>query len=193
VYVEYHDADEEAVMAAMEAASRMASALGGSEDATWVASDDREMERLKRFRHAVPEAVNLTIDERRRSVPQLAKLSTDMAVPDERLGEAMDMYDRGLADRGLESVIFGHIGNNHVHVNILPASAEQYAAGKALYLEWAERVVAMGGSVSAEHGIGKLKVEFLRLMYGDKGVEQMRRTRRVFDPGEAMGRGNLFG
>jgi D-lactate dehydrogenase (cytochrome) len=192
VYVEYHGDNEDSVMEAMGTASAVAESLGGSEDATWVAGDDREMERLKVFRHAVPEAVNLTIDQRRRTEPSLTKLGTDMSVPDSRLEEVIGMYDHDLAAAGLESVVFGHIGNNHVHVNIRPRSKEEYATGKKLYLSWAQRIVAMDGSVSAEHGVGKLKVEFLRLMYGEKGISEMRAVRKVFDPREAMGRGNLF-
>jgi D-lactate dehydrogenase (cytochrome) len=193
VYVEYHGASEDAVMEALGGASEIVEALGGSEDATWVAADEREMGRLKAFRHAVPEAVNLTIDQRRRDEPSLTKLGTDMSVPDEKLGWALALYDRDLRAAGLESVIFGHVGNNHLHVNILPRTREEYERGKELYLSWARQVVDAGGSVAAEHGIGKLKTAFLRLMYGADGIEQMRALRRVFDPNEVMNRGNLFG
>lgn len=192
VYVEYGGESEDAVSdAAMEASEAM-TALGGDEDAVWLATDDREMERLKNLRHAVPEAVNLTIDERRRAEPSLTKLGTDMAVPDARLEEVMAMYNAGLARAGLESVMFGHIGNNHVHVNILPRTPDDYARGKALYLEWAREVVRMGGSVSAEHGIGKIKRAFLEMMAGADGIEKMRRLKRLFDPGGMLNPGNLF-
>ena len=67
-------------------------------------------------------------------------------------------------------MIFGHIGDNHVHVNILPRSMDDYERGRALYHTWAEQIVAWGGSVSAEHGIGKLKVSLLQLMYGEDGI-----------------------
>ena len=51
--------------------------------------------------------------------------------------------------------------------------------------------MAKGGTVSAEHGIGKLKREFLIRMYGQKGVEEMRRLRRLFDPKGLLNPGNL--
>jgi len=158
----------------------------------WFAEGDHEIETLKNFRHAIPESVNMLIGERKKTIPELTKLGTDMSVPDDRLEDVMRMYHEGLTEAGLEYVIFGHIGNNHVHVNILPRSMEEYERGKALYLEWAKQVVEWGGSVSAEHGIGKIKRDFLKLMYGDDGIEEMKRLKECFDPMNLLNRGNLF-
>jgi len=191
VYLEYHGA-EDPIGEAVGAMSDLMLAAGGSEDATWIATNDAELERLKFFRHAVPEAVNLLIDERRRQEPGLTKLGTDMAVPDRFLDEALQMYHAGLDETGLDHVMFGHIGNNHLHVNILPRTLQDYAVGKDLYLRWARRTIAMGGTVSAEHGIGKFKVALLREMYGEQGIREMRDVKRVFDPAGLLNRGNLF-
>ncbi len=192
VYTEFHAASdeeiEEPIMMMMESIME----LGGSDEDTWYATNDRELEPLKAFRHATPEAVNLLIDQRKRDCPELTKLGTDMSVPDERLEEVITMYDADLAANGLESVMFGHIGNNHVHVNILPRSLVEYDRGKELYLDWAKHIVGWGGSVSAEHGIGKIKVPFLRLMYGDAAVSEMRALRLLFDPEETLNPGVLI-
>lgn len=192
VYVEFHGKDEDEVMGAVGGASEVMVALGGDEDATWLADSEKEMEKLKHFRHAVPEAVNLLIDDRRKSEPKLTKLGTDMSVPDDKLETVMQLYEEGLAVNDLESVVFGHIGNNHVHVNILPRSLEEYERGKKLYLSWAQAIVDMGGSVSAEHGIGKLKTPFLVLMYSEEVLRQMRALKKVFDPQGLLNKGNLF-
>jgi D-lactate dehydrogenase (cytochrome) len=192
VYVEYHGDDEDAVSDAIMRAAEIVVACGGDEDATWSAMEPQGIERLRKFRHATPEAVNLTIDQRRRDEPKLTKLGTDMAVPDAHLEAVMAMYRDSLAASGLESVIFGHIGNNHVHVNIIPRNLEEYAKGKELYMEWARKIIAMGGTVSAEHGIGKLKADFLKAMYGEKGIAQMRAVKKVFDPQGLLNPGTLF-
>jgi D-lactate dehydrogenase (cytochrome) len=192
VYVEYHGAEEAQVEEAVAALAERLAACDGSAEAAWIAAQERELERCKLFRHAVPEAVNLRIDERRKREPQLTKLSTDMAVPDGALEKVMALYGETLRRAGLEYVIFGHIGNNHVHINILPHTLADYEIGKALYLEWARQVIAMGGTVSAEHGVGKLKVALLREMYGAEGIEQMRAVKRIFDPADLLNRGNLF-
>ncbi|WP_136080621.1 FAD-binding oxidoreductase [Pontiella desulfatans] len=158
----------------------------------WFSEGEHEIVALKNFRHAIPESVNMIIAERKKTLPGLTKLGTDMSVPDERMEDVMQMYHEGLAEAGLDYVIFGHIGNNHVHVNILPRSKEEYERGRALYLDWAKQVVEWGGSVSAEHGIGKNKTDFLKLMVGQEGIRAMRELKRLFDPAGMLNPGNLF-
>ncbi|MDF7798329.1 FAD-binding oxidoreductase [Pontiellaceae bacterium B1224] len=158
----------------------------------WLSEGEAEIAMLKNFRHAIPESVNMLIGQRRKLIPELTKLGTDMSVPDERLEAMMQMYHEGLAEAGLEYVIFGHIGNNHVHVNIIPRSMEEYNQGRALYLKWAEQVVAWGGSVSAEHGIGKNKTDFLKLMLGGEKLKAMQSVKKLFDPENRLNPGNLF-
>ena len=116
-----------------------------------------------------------------------------MSVPDEHLHEVVAMYRRTLAEEGLQTAVWGHIGDNHLHVNVLPRDHEDYARGKALYQRWAQTVSDLGGAVSAEHGVGKLKRDFLRTMYGDEAIAQMARTKLQLDPKAQLGRGNLFG
>jgi D-lactate dehydrogenase (cytochrome) len=193
IYAEFHGQADANVEAAVELASGILTECGGKDDATWLASDDRERERLRFFRHAVPESVNLLIDLRRKVDPSLTKLGTDLAVPDKELEKILRMYRTELDEAKLEYVIFGHIGNNHVHVNILPRSPAEYDAGKKLYLAWAQKVVQLNGTVSAEHGIGKLKTAMLREMYGEDGIRQMQAVKRAFDPYNLLNPGNLFG
>ena len=192
IYTEYHGSSSEELFRKAEAAAAVLESCGGDAGQTWVAHDHTRMEQLHFFRHAVPEAVNLTIDARRKSVPGLTKLGTDMAVPDNALEQVMEMYNSELAASGLESVIFGHIGKNHVHVNIIPRSMAEYAKGKDMYQTWAKRVIALGGTVSAEHGIGKMKTALLREMYGSRGIDEMLRVREIFDPKGILNQGNLF-
>jgi len=192
IYVEYDGDNEDQVAEAVEAMCDVLNRSGGNEDATWIATDHHELQRLKDFRHAIPESVNMLIDERRHDDPTLTKLGTDMAVSDEHLATIMHVYHDALTEAGLEYVIFGHVGNNHVHVNILPRNAADYTNGKKLYMAWAEKIVAMGGTVSAEHGIGKLKVPFLQIMYGEEGLGEMKALKRSFDPAGRLNPGNLF-
>lgn len=167
-------------------------AQGGDPEACWSALAEDERERLRLFRHALPETVNSLIAEIRRTYPTVTKLGTDMAVPDECLERVVAMYRSHLDRAGLPYVIFGHIGDNHLHVNILPQNPEQYALGKQIYRRFAEEVVAMGGSPAAEHGIGRLKTSFLEVLYGADGVRQMRDVKKVFDPDFRLGAGVLF-
>ena len=64
--------------------------------------------------------------------------------------------------------------------------------GKALYTGWAQQVVAMGGSVSAEHGIGKLKRWLLKEMYTEEQRRELAELKALFDPGDTLGKGNIL-
>ncbi len=191
VYLEFHGDDEDALNEQIMMTAELIAELGGSEDDCWCATTTQELKKLKAFRHATPELVNLMIDERRKEFPELTKLGTDMSVPDADLENVMRMYNAGLQDQGLEYVIFGHIGNNHLHVNIIPRNMEEYASGKDLYLDWAQQVVSMGGSVSAEHGIGKIKAPFLEIMYNRESIAEMRNLKLLFDPSGILNPGTM--
>jgi D-lactate dehydrogenase (cytochrome) len=192
LYVEYHGRDESIVEAKLIELSDGIENAGGSADQAWLASGEREMQQLKAFRHAVPEAINRLVAEYKKSEPSLTKLGTDLAVPQGQLRTMMDLYREGLQKSGLLYVVFGHIGDNHLHVNILPRNKAEYERGYELYTKWAAAAVELGGTVSAEHGIGKLKRSFLRQMYGDAGIVEMRRLKSRFDPSGLLNRGNLF-
>lgn len=192
LFVELECASEDEAMAELSLVGEVLAAVGGSERDTWVARTDTDREALTFFRHAVPESVNMLIDERRRTDSAITKLGSDMAVPNERLHEVVALYRATLAEAGLEAAAWGHIGDNHLHVNVLPRDAADYAAGKELFARWAREVAAMGGAVSAEHGVGKLKRDFLKTMYGEGALCEMARVKRAFDPAGMFGRGNLF-
>ncbi|MBT3378128.1 MAG: FAD-binding oxidoreductase [Lentisphaerae bacterium] len=178
-----------------DALSKLAGVIedhGGSPSTCWSAVERDERERLRHFRHALPETVNAHIAEIRKTEPSITKLGTDMAVPGGRLVEAIGIYRSALREAGLDYVIFGHIGDNHLHVNILPRNAAEYRTGWDLYHRFADAVVGMGGSPAAEHGIGKLKTDFLRTLFHDEGVRQMLQIKAAFDPHSRLGKGTLF-
>ena len=192
VYAEWHAPDDETAEAALMSAAERLPDFGGNIDASILADNPHDMEKLKLFRHAVPEMVNSSIDERRKIHPGLVKLGTDMSVPDARLADVLDLYETDLAASGLEHLTFGHIGANHLHVNILPRNPADYNAGRALYSRWAGQVIRWGGSISAEHGIGKIKRDLFRQMAGDDSLAQMRALKRMFDPDWMLNPGTLL-
>lgn len=159
---------------------------------TWAAMEPGELAAQRLFRHAVPEAVNAIIGRRRAEYPGLHKVGTDMAVPDTQLVELMTMYRQDLACTTIDSVVFGHIGNNHLHVNLLPRNLAELQQAKEIYLRWARQVVVMGGAVAAEHGIGRLKKGMLEVQYPKATLEVMRRVRQAFDPKGVLAPGVLF-
>lgn len=151
----------------------------------WFAMSDADRERFRGFRHALPEIVNDTM--RRRG---FLKLGSDYAVPIDRNREMLACYHERLQD--FDYVIFGHIGDAHLHVNLLPRSAAQFESGQQAMLELAKVAVQSGGTVSAEHGLGKRKRHLLSLQYTNAQLEAMREVKRRLDPHWLLGRGNLF-
>ncbi len=192
LFVELQAASGEEAMEDVERLGKLVEEVGGDTSASWVARTAVDRETLRFFRHAVPESVNILIDERRRREPAITKLGSDMSVPDEHLADVMALYRSTLAEAGLEAAAWGHIGNNHLHVNILPRTRAEFAQGKELFRRWAHEVTAMGGAVSAEHGVGKIKRDFLEIMYGEEAIAQMARLKLAFDPAAQLGRGNLM-
>lgn len=192
IYVELHCQEETDAVEGLKTIGQLLEKAGADSKDTWVARNESDRDRLLFFRHAVPESVNMLIDQRKKTNPMITKLGTDMSVPDQHLKQIMAMYHRMLAERNLESAIWGHVGNNHLHVNILPRDDEDYKKGKALYDEWAAEVTRLGGAVSAEHGVGKLKAKYLEVMYGQEAIEEMARLKQYFDPKGLLGAGNMF-
>jgi FAD/FMN-containing dehydrogenase len=154
---------------------------------SWFASSDQDRERFRRFRHALPELVNDTM--RRRG---FMKLGSDYAVPLARNHEMLAFYHAELKQHALDYVIFGHIGDAHVHVNILPKSPAEFEAGQRLMLHFARHAVALGGTVSAEHGLGKRKAHLLALQYTPAQIEAMKDVKLRLDPRWLLNQGNLF-
>jgi D-lactate dehydrogenase (cytochrome) len=165
---------------------------GASISDSWAAYENRELQRLKDFRHILPETINAIIAERKKHYPGLHKLGTDLAVPDQHLHDMWQIYCNALETADLEWVAFGHIGNNHLHINILPRNEIELKKGLKLYEHFAAKAVAFGGTVSAEHGIGKMKIKFLKLMYSPQQLNEMRTVKLALDPGRLLNPGNII-
>ena len=93
---------------------------------------------------------------------------------------------------GLRYTIFGHIGDNHVHVNILPRDETEGAHARDLYVQFLKYAASAGGTLSAEHGVGKLKRDYLRFFFTDDQLREMATIKNTLDPNGILGRGNIF-
>ena len=167
--------------------SRRIEEAGALAQDSWFALSASDRERFRRFRHSLPELVNDTV--RRNGV---LKMNTDYAVPLDRNREMLAYYrQRSEQEFPGRYVIFGHIGDAHLHVNLFSSPENpQHATG--LLLEFARKAVELGGTVSAEHGLGKRKAHLLPLQYAAEHLESMRAVKQRLDPQNLLGRGVLF-
>ena len=150
---------------------------------TIVAEDDASRSRLHAVRHAVPAGVNEAVV--RNGMP---KVGTDFAVPDSALAQMMEAY----AAVPLPQILFGHIGDNHLHLNLLPRDDAELSLARQTYRHLALQAVALGGTVSAEHGIGKIKRGLLAEMVGESTLAQFRALKATVDPAWILGRGTML-
>jgi D-lactate dehydrogenase (cytochrome) len=154
---------------------------------SWFTTNEQDREKMRSFRHAMPLAAN-----ERFARNGFKKISTDMAVPVEKFRSFLRFYEGLLAPSGIEYVIFGHIGDCHLHANLFPKTEEENERARHLYGRCIAQAIMLGGAVSAEHGIGKLKKKYLSVMMGERYLNEMAEIKRAFDPKGILGRGNMF-
>ncbi len=156
-------------------------------DETWFADTNDKINRFKKIRYDIPALVNEIV--KKNGYP---KAGTDIAVPETGAEEMFYFFRDRLEESGMTHLIFGHAGDNHFHVNMLPSTQEEQEKVKRIYLEFVRKALSLGGTVSAEHGIGKTKHAFLREMYGDKGIKEMAGLKTRLDTSNVLGLDNMF-
>jgi FAD/FMN-containing dehydrogenase len=176
-----------AVLVEMEGDAEL-NMTGALENESWFGSSAADRERFRKFRHRLPERIH----ERLRRAGFVV-LATDYAVPLERNRDILSIYRSVLTQNfGDKFVMFGHIGDAHVHTEVLPETDQEWKRATEIAVELAKEVVAMGGTVGAEHGLGKRKAHLLSIQYNSAEIEAMRSVKRRFDPQGLLGQGNLF-
>ncbi len=153
----------------------------------WLGESEEEHEKFRAFRHEVPLEVKAFLAQHGQS-----KVGTDMAVPEKAFKDLMLFQRKRLNDLGIRNITFGHIGDCHVHLNILAQNGEEHARAWGLYHELIQKALQLGGTIAAEHGVGKLKKCYLVEMFGQKGIEEMAAVKKAFDPKIILGRGNIL-
>jgi D-lactate dehydrogenase (cytochrome) len=181
---EHRDRDQETVVQEWQ---ETLGAHGALLDDSWIAIDPAARRAILQFRHALPAGVNEWLSRHGRH-----KYGTDLAVPDDALESMLRTYRDGAEEAGLTSVTFGHIGDNHLHMNLLPRDDAEEEAAAALYRRLIRTGLALGGTLSAEHGIGKLKAALLAETADADFLRAMEATKRALDPAWILGRGNLL-
>jgi D-lactate dehydrogenase (cytochrome) len=154
---------------------------------SWFATNEQDQAKLREFRHQLPVLMNEWFAHYRQR-----KVSTDMAVPDDAFPGLFRLYKETLRSSDLRYTIFGHIGDNHVHVNILPRDEDEGVRARELYVQFLKYAASVGGTLSAEHGVGKLKRDYLHLFYTDIQLREMATLKKALDPNGILGRGNIL-
>ncbi len=118
----------------------------------------------------------------------------DVGVPVDRLAEFVERVQAVFSHFELPAPIYGHAGNGNLHLRPLFDLDRPGLAG--LVQEVAEEiytaVVDLGGTVTGEHGMGRLRAPYLRAEWGDSGFRIMQRIKTLFDPDDLLNPGTMF-
>lgn len=155
-----------------------------------LARDAGEIENLWSIRHrASPILASLTGGRRSLQVIE------DGCVPVARLGEYLDAIDAVARGQEIDVVMFGHAGDGHVHVNLLPniQDADWKVRVRAVFRGVSDVVIRLGGTPSGEHGAGRLRAGLLEPLYGAEVMACFRAVKRAFDPDGFFNPGVIVG
>lgn len=155
-------------------------AMGVADDSVLVATDSAGRHRLWQLRERITESIGAE------GIPH----KLDVSVPLSRYAELVERAPevvRGL-DREVRTFAYGHVGDGNLHLNVLGPPPDDAAVDDALL----ELVLSLGGSVSAEHGIGVAKVGWLVRDRGPEAVAAMRAIKAALDPAGILNPGVLF-
>lgn len=122
------------------------------------------------------------------------KFNEDICVPVSRI-PAMCAYVAELAERRQVTVVtFGHSGDGNIHVNFMTSGnrPDELVRISSALEELFEEAVAMGGTLSGEHGIGIAKRPYLSLALDDPTIEFEKKIKRAFDPAGILNPGKVF-
>lgn len=189
VYVE--EAAPRGAAPALDEWLALAETRGALTDDVNVYEGESALRVARRVRHSVPAQMNERGAARRPFGGR--KVSTDWAVPYARLGEMLARA-RTLADiAGVEqAVTYGHAGNGHPHQNFIADDADGLRRVEEVVESTLREVIAMGGTVAAEHGIGKVKRRWLPMQMSPLQVRTMMAVKRELDPAGILAPGNVL-
>jgi len=187
VFVEIEAADSQDSDAKMEKFSEFLDKNGIWEKRVLVSATNEKKNFIYQVREAVPNAVNEYIRQKK-----LTKVSTDFAVADAEFDKMTNIYAHMLKYTKIRHVMFGHAGDNNLHINFLPENDKEHAEALVIYDDMAKEIIKLKGTISAEHGVGKMKKKYLADMYGADVINKMREIKAIFDPKGILNPGNIF-
>ena len=181
--IETDGADSATVERELEGAARICQESGAR--SVKVARDETERANLWRARRSISPALA-------RKAPN--KLGEDITVPRDAIPEVVGRLRTISARYGLPIVIFGHAGDGNLHPNILfdKRVPEQWEKVEHMVAEVFDASLAVGGTLSGEHGVGRLKRPYLVKALGPLSIEVQRSIKQALDPLNILNPGKMF-
>lgn len=119
------------------------------------------------------------------------KINEDICVPRSKIKTILDKVKKSLEGSPIFMASFGHIGDGNIHLNYMHHDDQKEQVHK-LVTEMFKEVVALGGTISGEHGIGTTKQEFIRTELSPEEFKMMKALKNLFDPKGILNPGKMF-
>lgn len=120
------------------------------------------------------------------------KLAHDVVVPRTAIANLLDALSATAERENLRALTYGHAGDGALHLNFLWDDDAQLPNVERAVDSMFRHVVALGGTLSAEHGIGAVRAKYLALEQSNPLIEVQREIKRVFDPKQLLNPGKIF-
>jgi glycolate oxidase len=183
IIIETDGADEQTVTSEIEACAEICKESGAQ--TVKLAQNETERANLWKARRSISPSLA-------RKAPN--KLGEDITVPRSAIPEVIQRL-RAISDEyGLPIVIFGHAGDGNLHPNILfdKRQPEQWEKAEQMVAEMFNASLAVGGTLSGEHGVGMLKRPYMEQALGSLSIDVQRHIKQALDPLNILNPGKVF-
>jgi len=183
--IETDGADEQTVRSEIEACVNICTENGARSVSVKLAKNETERANLWKARRSMSPSLA-------RKAPN--KLGEDITVPRSAIPEVVQRLRAISAEHGLPIVIFGHAGDGNLHPNILfdKRQPEQWGKVERMVAEIFDASLAVGGTLSGEHGVGMLKRPYMENALGAVSIDVQRHIKEALDPLNILNPGKIF-
>ncbi len=115
----------------------------------------------------------------------------DSAIPIENLPKLFEILDKINKKYKTKSITYGHIGNGNIHIRLI-SSRKRREIIKKIAIQFFDEIIKLGGTITAEHGDGLARSEFIKKQYGKKNYQIFKEIKNLFDPNNILNPGKII-
>ncbi|QDI88233.1 FAD-binding oxidoreductase [Candidatus Nitrosopumilus sp. SW] len=115
----------------------------------------------------------------------------DAAVPIDKLSELFSILEKIRKKFKTKSIVYGHIGNGNLHVRLI-GERKKLSLVKNIATYYFDEIIKIGGTITAEHGDGLARSEFIKKQYGDTNYQTFQEIKKLFDPKNILNPGKII-
>ena len=118
----------------------------------------------------------------------------DLVVPKKQIPALINKLKQLVAGYSASIYAFGHLGDGNIHADVSVEKTKEIAASEIekMRREIYETTISLGGTITAEHGVGLSKIPYLSMALDEKQIELMKKIKAIFDPKNILNPGKIF-